>query len=115
MDVPLISAKEISLYMDEKVRLIDMRSADEYEKCHLDGALSVPYDDDFASWRLTLPQNDGYILYCDRGNASLYAARQLSAQGVRVYAVAGGMEAIAEICKEEKVYRKTIDSKTTKR
>lgn len=102
MGVQLISAKDISMYMDDKTLLIDMRSEDEFAACHLKNAISVPFDDDYEKWKKILPENDRYILYCDRGNASLYAGKQLDAAGVLVYAVAGGMEAIGEICKRQR-------------
>lgn len=102
MGVQLISAKEISMYMNDKILLVDMRPKKEYEDCHLKGAISVPYDDDYGKWRKLLPKNDAYLLYCDRGNASLYAAKQLDEAGASVYAVAGGMEAIEEFCKRQR-------------
>lgn len=99
MGVQLISAKEILMYMNEKVLLVDMRPKNEYETFHLQGAISVPYDDDYEEWEKNLPRSDAYLLYCDRGNASLYAAKRMKETGVTIYAVAGGMEAIEKLVK----------------
>ena len=108
MSVQLISAKEISMYMDDGVLLVDMREREEYEAFHFPGAVSLPYEEDYAAWRARLPGRRAYILYCDRGNTSLYAAKHLSDEGRIVYDVAGGVEAWLR-------KKKTIDSKTTKR
>ncbi len=91
MSVQLISAKEIPLYMDGTTVLVDMRKREEYETYHFPGAISCPYHD-YEEWLRSLPESRAYILYCDRGNMSLYAAKRLDREGKKVFTVAGGAE-----------------------
>ena len=97
MGVHLISAREVYAYFTEGTRLIDMRDRNVFEKWHLPGAVCVPYNEDYKQWRAALPEFRAAILYCDRGNNSLYAARKMEEAGDIVYAVAGGMEALRKV------------------
>lgn len=97
MGVHLISARDVYMYFTEGTLLIDMREKNAFEKWHLPGAVCVPYEEDYAQWRDGLPEFRAAILYCDRGNNSLYAARRMEETGDRVYAVAGGVEALRKV------------------
>lgn len=97
MGVHLISARDVYAYFTEGTLLIDMREKDAFEKWHLPGAVCVPYEEDYEHWRAALPEFCAAILYCDRGNNSLYAARRMGEAGNTVYAVAGGVEALRKV------------------
>lgn len=78
MNVDTIRAKDINRYYEkDDCILVDLRSREEYEKSHIPSAISLPYEDidDYVS---QLNQYNQVILYCDRGNLSLLAARELS-------------------------------------
>ena len=72
MDVHLISARDVYVYFREGTLLVDMRDEAAFEKWHLPGAVCVPYEEDYKQWRAALPEFRAVILYCDRGNNSLY-------------------------------------------
>lgn len=69
--------------------LIDLRSEEEYRAGHIPGAVNIPYEE--------LAEQKEHIrkyllfLYCDRGNTSLLAARDLDQEGFRVVNIGGGI------------------------
>ncbi len=82
--------------------LIDLRDRAEYEREHIPGAICIPYEElkaNIAGLRNMVMQcNRRYnravlILYCDRGNTSLRASRDLCNQGFHVKNVYGGISA----------------------
>lgn len=80
--------------------LIDLRDRDEYQKGCIPGAMNIPYEE-LSQWmpklRDLVMQNTRksgsavIIVYCDRGNTSLRAARDLYKEGFRVKNVYGGI------------------------
>ncbi|MCD8363321.1 MAG: rhodanese-like domain-containing protein [Lachnospiraceae bacterium] len=87
-----ISAKEIDRYLfDRNYLLVDVREPSEYRKKHIRGAICIPYDmllQRIRGLRGTVP-----ILYCDRGNLSMQATRELEEHGYRAISVVGGIRA----------------------
>lgn len=93
--IDTISAQQLDeYYRQDVVFIIDLRSQKEYLECHYFGALNLPYED-FDEIENTilehLPKEGLMILYCDRGSASLMAARELMKKGYRVKSVVGGI------------------------
>ncbi len=87
-----ISPKMLDYYVDRSDSLIiDLRTEDEYEKSHIRRAISVPYDT-LEECR-GFPRDKTLVFYCDRGGASLSAAKQYRKMGYRVRSVIGGFEA----------------------
>ncbi len=87
-----ISPKMLDYFVDRSDSLIiDLRSQDEYEKSHVQGAISVPYDT--LEEHGEFPRDKTLVFYCDRGGASLSAAKQYMKMGYRVRSVIGGFEA----------------------
>lgn len=86
----LISARELDSYVDRypKVLIIDVRPREEYEISHIRYAVNLPYQEG-RFWKL--PKNREIVVYCERGAASMAAARELKQQGYRVMSVAGGI------------------------
>ena len=73
-------AAAVELLDDESDRiLIDVRTPEEFEEAHLDGALLIDfYRDDFESAIDELDRDASYVIYCRSGNRS-GQARQLMA------------------------------------
>lgn len=90
MDLKIIKAMELGYYLQRQdVYLIDIRPREEYERAHIEGAINVPIDrlERFFSGR---NQSGCYILYCERGIASLREGRRLVQRGYRIGTLAGG-------------------------
>ena len=80
--------------------LIDLRNRNEYVKEHIPGAVCIPYEElgnNVSRLRNWVTQNQmrfgrpQLILYCDRGNTSIRAARDLYNEGFYVKNVYGGI------------------------
>jgi len=79
--------------------LIDVRTKEEYLTGHIPGAVNIPYEEIQNRIeeirQLTRPRMSGrsafLILYCDRGNTSLRAARDLYREGFSIKNVYGGL------------------------
>ncbi|MEG0962331.1 MAG: rhodanese-like domain-containing protein [Lachnospiraceae bacterium] len=96
MEFQTISVREFEEYRKEQDTLvIDLRSKEEYEKMHVEGARNIPFDD-FNQYKKELSKEKRYILYCDRGSASLMTARELGKEGYRTATVVGGMQALMQ-------------------
>ena len=96
--VETISAKMLDYYVDRKdAFIIDLRSREEYRTGHIKGAENLPYEEFERMFEERLqydfPKGKILILYCDRGGASLRAARNLAKMGYETRTVIGGMEA----------------------
>lgn len=96
MDFQAIGVNEIESYLNRpNTSMIDLRTKEEYDLYHLEGAKNIPYDD-LDKYKKRLSRNITYILYCERGGSSLLAAKELSREGYRVYTVIGGIRAWEE-------------------
>lgn len=82
--------------------IIDLRNRADYAREHIPGAICIPYEElrvNMAGLRQRMMQcnrrfgRSALILYCDRGNTSLRAARDLDNQGFHVKNVYGGISA----------------------
>ena len=82
--------------------LIDLRGRAEYAKEHIPGAVCIPYEElrgnmaRLKNWTMQCNRRCGHsalILYCDRGNTSIRAARDLNNRGFQVKNVYGGISA----------------------
>jgi rhodanese-related sulfurtransferase len=74
--------------------IVDVRSADDFEECHIDGAISFPYRQINAESVTRLPKEKLIVTYCwgPGCNASTKAALRLSSLGYRVKEMIGGLE-----------------------
>lgn len=82
--------------------IIDLRDRTEYTREHIPGAVSIPYEElrsnipKLKNWTMQCNRRFGHsslILYCDRGNTSLRASRDLNGLGFTVKNVYGGISA----------------------
>lgn len=79
-----ISAAEAYQMMKEsgKYTLLDVRTKDEYDQSHIDGAVLIPDNEIAAKAGEQLPDRDAVILvYCRSGRRSAGAAQQLIDMG----------------------------------
>ena len=79
--------------------LIDLREREKFAKSHIPGAVCIPYEElgmrnpELKRWSMQCKRKFGQaslIVYCDRGNTSLRAARDLINRGFDVKNVYGG-------------------------
>lgn len=87
-----ISAKMLDYYVGRSDALIiDLRERNAYEAGHVRTAIHVPYGE--LEERRDFPKSRILIFYCDRGGASMMAAKQFARMGWRTRSVIGGFEA----------------------
>lgn len=92
-EIETIGVKELPYYQSRSdVEIIDVRDEAEYEEAHIEGARNLPYEY-IERWMGSLEKDKQYILYCQRGSASMMAAKQLVNQGYMVGTLIGGMNA----------------------
>lgn len=90
--VETISAKMLDYYVGRSdAFIIDLREEKEYRAGHVKGAHNIPYEE-FEEGR-SFPKGKILVLYCDRGGASLKAAKQLAQKGYETRSVIGGFQA----------------------
>ena len=88
----LIAASTLDDYRRSGAYLIDLRTKEEYEKGHIEGAVNIPYDF-LEDYKKRLPRNRLLVLYCEWGTTSILAGRKLSQYGYDVLSVNGGLQA----------------------
>lgn len=79
---------------NKKVRLLDVRTAEEYADEHLAGALNIPLTADTTAFLASvdsLSHKTPFAVYCRSGRRSEKASRLLTAQGYTVYQLEGGI------------------------
>lgn len=97
MSFEVINPKELKRYLNRKgVIIVDLREREEYLEYHLDGAVNIPYEElpEREKWLKRYPT---IIFYCDRGNVSLMAARDLKDWNNQVITVSGGVHQFREL------------------
>ncbi len=92
MEFETISPREIDAFLfREGYSVIDIREPRDFRRLHLKGAICIPYGQ--LEERARFLKNQTLVLYCERGGASLMAARQLAEKGYRVKTMIGGIQA----------------------
>src|SRR5690606_26514787 len=74
--------------------LLDVRSQEEFERAHAEGALNMPLNILKLKSRLLDPRTR-YVAYCNSGRRSGAAAHLLGEEGFDVTVLRGGYEALA--------------------
>lgn len=87
-----ITIRRLEEYLDrdENMVLVDLRNRSSFLRCHIKGAINVPYDELETSLDL-LPKDRLLVFYCARGGQSMLACNHLSDKGYRVLNVASGL------------------------
>lgn len=93
MSFDTIRANDIVSYIgNPNALIIDLRDRDEYDIGHIPGAVNIPYEE-LDSYTDRFRRNQQLIFYCDRGNISLLAARDLMRSGYNIKSLYGGIRA----------------------
>ena len=79
----------------EQAVWLDVRTQDEYESGHVEGALNMPLDILKLKSRM-LNKDDLHIVYCNSGRRSDAAAHFLMEEGIQVVSLEGGFEHCAD-------------------
>lgn len=88
-----IKTNDIGKYIGKQnVLIIDLRYPEEYAAGHIPTAINIPYED-LEEEKNRLSKYDLLIFYCDRGNISLLAARDLLKEGFYIKSLYGGLRA----------------------
>ena len=96
MEFQTIGIREFNEYRKRPdAWVIDLRSKEEFEDVHVEGARNIPYEE-LEMFRKYLPKDKLYLLYCDRGSSSLMAAQELSREGYRTATLVGGMNTVLQ-------------------
>lgn len=97
--VETISAKMLDYYVGRfDSVIIDLRDEKEYDAGHVRTSNNIPYEvfeeePETLEKRLAVSKDKILVFYCQRGGASLSAARMMAARGYRTKSVIGGFEA----------------------
>lgn len=94
-DIKNITPQECNALLKESaIQLVDVRSAQEYEKEHLQGAILISLEDPNFKVQATqtLDKQQPVVLYCRSGKRSMTAANILANEGfTTVYNLKGGI------------------------
>ena len=91
--IKTVSADEFAqIIKSDSVILVDVRTADEYNAGHIDGARNIDVlTDDFNAIATTsLPKDKEIAVYCRSGKRSMKAANILAKDGFKVINLKGG-------------------------
>ena len=106
--VEAIPAKLLDSYIERPdAAVIDLRSREEYDKSHVWGAFSLPYET--IDEKTPFPGEKILVFYCDRGGASMMLARKLARRGYVTKSVIGGFAAYRGKYLVYKKEKKTAD------
>lgn len=88
-----IRTNDILKYIEKpNTVIVDLRTSHEFRRGHIPSAINIPYEELNEHIRILCEYQD-IVLYCERGNISLLAARDLSKQGFQdVKNLYGGMK-----------------------
>ena len=89
-------AAEPTVTVTSDTVIVDVRTSDEYNAGHLDGAVNVDVQSpDFDSLITALPTDGEYVVYCASGNRSSSAVARMDGLGFTNVTDAGGVSAAA--------------------
>ena len=90
-----LSPQRVADLIEAGAELVDVRTPEEYEAGHIEGARHVPLET-LASEADTLPANGPVVFYCRVGSRSAMAAAAMQASGRDARNLAGGLVAWVE-------------------
>ena len=79
----------------DKYVYIDLRSAEDYGKAHVKGALSIPLAQ-LQEKIATLPKDKTLVLYCYSGQTAAMATAPLKAEGFKMVSISTGFPGVEE-------------------
>ena len=80
------------LKIQTKVKIIDIRIIENFNRSHIPGAINVPMDLLIANPHKYLTFADTYYIYCQRGLVSPRVCNILRSKGFNVVNILGGYE-----------------------
>lgn len=93
MSFSIIPIRDLEKYMKKPgTILIDLRDEEDFKKGHIKDAKNIPYERwqiEKESW---VHRYDTVIFYCERGNQSMYAAKEMNKRGYYAISIAGGYQ-----------------------
>ena len=90
-EINIISESDFVEIQDSDYTLIDVRTQDEFDLGHIDGAINLDfYSETFQNDILSLPKNETIVLYCRTNNRSSKTANILKENGFKEIAVLEG-------------------------
>lgn len=93
MSVEIIAAWDTwKLIEEKKALLVDLRAKEDYEENHICRAVSMPYEGELEKYEV-INKEQVILLYCERGNTSLFVGKYLGESGYCVYTISGGFQA----------------------
>ena len=90
-EINIISESDFVEILDSDYTLIDVRTQDEFDLGHIDGAINLDfYSETFQNDILSLPKNETIVLYCRTNNRSIKTANILKENGFKEISVLEG-------------------------
>ena len=90
-EINIISESDFVEIQDSDYTLIDVRTQDEFDLGHIDGAINLDfYSETFQNDILSLPKNETIVLYCRTNNRSSKTANILKQNGFKEISVLEG-------------------------
>jgi phage shock protein E len=91
-----IPADDALARIDDGARVVDVRTPEEFDAGHLDGAVNIDYQaDDFAQLVEELPKDVPYVVYCASGRRATGAVEQMRELGFTDVVNGGGYADLA--------------------
>ncbi len=89
------SAQAMELMQNKEVVVLDVRTQEEWDKGHIEGATQMDfYSDDFDAKLAELPKDKEYVVYCHSGGRSGKTVAKMKAAGFgNVHNLQGGITA----------------------
>ena len=110
-DKHVVSAEQLLNRVEEgeSFCLLDIRSAEDYAKGHIQGAVNIPYGVDVADALEIIPNDQPVLVYCYSGQTASQTVALLRLAGKDAYNVSGGFTGIS---KQEKAKQLTVKTET---
>ena len=91
-DAPTVTRDQAHALVRSGAKLVDVRSAAEYDEKHIDGAINIPVDEVASRAGELGSKNQPVVLYCKSGRRAGRAAESLREAGYTRIETLGGME-----------------------
>ncbi len=76
----------------QQVKIIDIRSMENYNHNHIPGAINIPWEGLIITPERYLNKKEAYYIYCQRGHRTKQVCRMLANMGYKVVEILGGYE-----------------------
>ena len=92
-NVTQLSPKELEVFLDDNIQLIDVRTPDEFNLEHINQAININFfDEDFSKTIDTLDKKNPIFIYCRSGKRSGNSISEFQKAGfTKIYELEGGI------------------------